>query len=385
MRPAQPWNTLRQVHRAKQCPQLPLNSCSRIHSRPMSSLPRPYRFHIGASWAGKAVDPRGRQLNTKPLGKDHPVAIWREHVLSRPNGGGGKHIGEDFFYIQEMRNQSGISLGIADGVGGWIDSGVDPSLFSQTLMYHAHRYAQQGWVGEPEIDPTQDYAEREQVEGWELTPMECMSLAHGGVLRERSVVAGSSTACIVNLNASTGSLRAANLGDSGFCIIRSSSVIHFQAPQTHYFNCPRQLTKIPFNARLFGGVCNDSATDADTHETKLIDGDIVILFTDGLSDNVFPSELISICSLVSRQYAHSPPPLTPAGDSSKQDYKFIRTEEDAQVQTIAERIVNYAQLCMNNKKRVTPFERAAAREGMYFRGGKIDDVTVIAAMVRETL
>lgn len=24
---------------------------------------------------------------------------------------------------------------------------------------------------------------------------------------------------------------------------------------------------------------------------------------------------------------------------------------------------------MNNKKRVSPFERAAAREGMYFRGG----------------
>lgn len=39
------------------------------------------------------------------------------------------------------------------------------------------------------------------------------------------------------------------------------------------------------------------------------------------------------------------------------------------MQTIAERIVNYAQLCMKNKKRVSPFERAAAREGMYFRGG----------------
>lgn len=167
-----------------------------------------------------------------------------------------------------------------------MDSGVDPSLFSQTLMYHAHRYAKNGWAGEPEIDPTQEYEEREQVEGWELKPMECMDLAHGGVLRERAVVAGpysshlrllpssvlilsiccaapgSSTACIVNLNASTGALRAAkyvsshcclliglivgrvpsySLGDSGFCVIRSSSVIHFQEPQTHYFNCPRYV------------------------------------------------------------------------------------------------------------------------------------------------
>ncbi|EED77102.1 predicted protein [Postia placenta Mad-698-R] len=30
----------------------------------------------------------------------------------------------------------GVSFGVADGVGGWIDSGVDPSLFSQALMYH---------------------------------------------------------------------------------------------------------------------------------------------------------------------------------------------------------------------------------------------------------
>ncbi len=132
----------------------------------------------------------------------------------------------------------------------------------------------------------------------------------------------------------------------------------------------------------------DPPSDADTYDTKLIDGDLVILFvsckcshglsglnililrhqTDGLSDNVFPTELVSICSLVSRQYAHSPPPLPPA-DTTEQAHKFIQTEEDAQVQTIAERIVNYAQLCMKNKKRVSPFERAAAREGMYFRGG----------------
>ena len=31
--------------------------------------------------------------------------------------------------------------------------------------------------------------------------------------------------------------------------------------------------------------------------------------TDGLSDNVFPSELMSICSLVARQYTHAPPPV----------------------------------------------------------------------------
>lgn len=89
-----------------------------------------------------------------------------------------------------------MSIGIADGVGGWVDAGVDPSLFSQALMYHAHRYSRGAWAGEPEIDPLTDYAEREEVEGWELTPMECMDLAYHGVLRERHVQAGKAFASV---------------------------------------------------------------------------------------------------------------------------------------------------------------------------------------------
>ncbi|KAG2020293.1 hypothetical protein CC2G_005651 [Coprinopsis cinerea AmutBmut pab1-1] len=54
-----------------------------------------------------------------------------------------------------------------------------------------------------------DYEEREQVEGWEMTPYECLDLAYGGVLREKFVQAGSSTACIISLNASSGLLRSA--------------------------------------------------------------------------------------------------------------------------------------------------------------------------------
>ena len=83
-----------------------------------------------------------------------------------------------------------MALGIADGVGGWVETGVDPSLFSQALMYHAHRYSTTGWPGEPEIDPTQDYEESQSVEGWELLPADCLQLAHQGVLRERNVIAG---------------------------------------------------------------------------------------------------------------------------------------------------------------------------------------------------
>jgi hypothetical protein len=60
-------------------------------------------------------------------------------------------------------------------------------------MYHAHRYSRNAWAGEPEIDPTLDYEEREQIEGWEMTPYECLDFAYGGVLREKFVQAGKSS------------------------------------------------------------------------------------------------------------------------------------------------------------------------------------------------
>ena len=83
-----------------------------------------------------------------------------------------------------------MSFGVADGVGGWIEQGVDPSLFAQALMYHAHRYSKSAWAGEAEIDPTQEYEEREAVEGWELRPVQCLQLAYDAVMQEKAVLAG---------------------------------------------------------------------------------------------------------------------------------------------------------------------------------------------------
>ncbi|KAJ3733008.1 hypothetical protein DFJ43DRAFT_1024169, partial [Lentinula guzmanii] len=337
-------------------------------------------FRIASSWAGKPSTGEDRATDDLPFPLESPIGRWREEMLDRDIGPKKKRrgkdwaqdAGEDFFF--------GVSFGLADGVGGWIENGVNPALFSQSLMYHAHRYSRNAWAGEPEIDPTLDYEEREQVEGWELTPHHCLDLALGGVLRERSVQAGSSTACLLTLNSSSGLLRSAksvivyfkdfplncfhfSLGDSGYSIIRSSNVIYKEKIQTHFFNCPKQLTKLPANpGRKFARVCIDSPKEANNHSMKLRDGDIVVVYTDGFSDNVFPSEMLSICSLVGRK----------------------DVTEDEQVQSMADNLVLYARQCMMDRRRVSPFEREAAREGMFFRGGVSCSVTVLVALVRET-
>ncbi|KAG1782482.1 phosphatase 2C-like domain-containing protein [Suillus placidus] len=317
-------------------------------TRPASPPSRLYQFHFGASWAAKP--PEKSRIHV-PFSSDTTIGRWRDEMLGKwKNATSRPDAGEDFFFVTEVcpgRSSShGVSFGVADGVGGWVDSGVDPSLFAQTLMYHAHRYSRHGWAGEPEIDPTQEYEERERVEGWELTPSKCLECAYHGVLRERLVSAGSSTACVISLNASSGVLRAANLGDSGFLIIRSSSAIYRQPPQTHFFNCPYQLTKFPSNM-VPSTHFADQPNRAAQYETKLRDGDIIIAFTDGLSDNVFTPDIVAICSFVAR-----------SGGS-----------EDVQAQMMANRLVEYARVCMRERKKMTPFSREALREGLYYRGG----------------
>jgi protein phosphatase PTC7 len=169
----------------------------------------------------------------------------------------------------------------------------------------------------------------------------------------------------------------------------------------HTFRC-RQLTKLPVGVKNFSRAVTDFPNQADLYETRLRDGDIVIVYvcnrshliitsslpwievpsssqTDGLSDNVFPSEIIATCNLVAR-----------AGGP-----------EDQQVQTMADRIVEYARQCMVNKRRVSPFESEhlslprhrcrclifcpvfagdAARQGMYFRGGVRTCIPVVVVV-----
>jgi serine/threonine protein phosphatase PrpC len=51
--------------------------------------------------------------------------------------------GEDAFFIAE----SGLCVGVADGVGGWAEVGVDPGLYSSELMQRAEDTARSAEPG----------------------------------------------------------------------------------------------------------------------------------------------------------------------------------------------------------------------------------------------
>lgn len=56
---------------------------------------------------------------------------------------------------------------------------------------------------------------------------------------------GSSTACVIVLNRETHMAYTANIGDSGFVVVRQGQVVHRSEEQQHYFNTPFQLSMPP--------------------------------------------------------------------------------------------------------------------------------------------
>jgi len=91
-------------------------------------------------------------------------------------------------------------------------------------------------------------------------------------------VRGSSTACVVAINGNK--FQGANLGDSGFFIYRNELVLASESQQ-HSFNYPFQLSSDG----------DDLATDSNLYEYDLQTGDIIVVVSDGVLDNVYPTEL----------------------------------------------------------------------------------------------
>ncbi|GAA5996277.1 hypothetical protein JCM5350_005963 [Sporobolomyces pararoseus] len=359
------------------------------------------------------------------LNSSHPLSKWRDEQLEKsPNGAG-----HDWFFVQGIPTNGdsqlleqegakpgddneekikiigikGVVLGVADGVGGWEESGVDPSHFSQALMWFSKEIIKNG-----------QFELKKGGKGLK----ELLDQAFEMVLKEKEILAGSSTACLVALDSETGKLHAANLGDSSFMILRPQSqqlatpppspnpspssdtsnssspettaptytVIHSEPSQTHFFNAPYQLSKLPPSSRA-GAADNslmDSASDAATTPKggiQLREGDVVVLSTDGFGDNVFNEEMEQLCKLVHEKCLEQQGGSVDGGgeDSSRV------VDPHLLASSLSQTSLNFARLVMFKKDKVTPFEVEARKYG-YGRnsglgGGKVDDVTVVVAVV----
>ncbi|KAG1664831.1 hypothetical protein FOA52_007089 [Chlamydomonas sp. UWO 241] len=243
------------------------------------------------------------------------------------------------------------SIGVADGVSGWAEEGIDPAEYSRSLMKFSS-IALEGTTHPHGADPR-----------------EVIRHAH-----QETVMPGSSTICVCVMKPG-GKMSVANLGDSGVRLIRDGRIVFASTAQQHMFNMPFQLSHPSII---------ESPDDADCAEVTVHDmqpGDVVVLATDGLYDNVFDDEIASIVADALRTRM-----AVRRGEGDSRGSGFL-TSEDAEhvAMAIAHTAHSYAQ----NPYKRTPWSVSAAETGMpwarYFvkGGGKMDDITVVIGFITE--
>ncbi|KAF3439053.1 hypothetical protein FNV43_RR17328 [Rhamnella rubrinervis] len=211
-------------------------------------------------------------------------------------------------------------IGVADGVGGWADVGINAGLFSRELMSNSVMAIQE----EPKDS---------------IDPARVLEKAHSGTKAK-----GSSTACIIALREK--GLHAINLGDSGFIVVRDGSTIFRSPVQQHGFN---------FTYQLESGNGGDLPSSGQVFTIPVASGDVVIAGTDGLFDNLYGNEVTAI--VVHAQRAGMEPQVT------------------------AQKIAALARQRALDRNRQTPFSTAAQEAGFRYYGGKLDDITVVVSYI----
>jgi protein phosphatase PTC7 len=222
-------------------------------------------------------------------------------------------------------------VGVADGVGGYRKYGVDAGAFARELMTTALARVEQS-------------AKSRRLR-LRLGPKDVLERAYETAFLNGTP--GASTAVVLSLDRAN--LRWAYIGDSAFAVLRGGKIVHRSVQQQLYFNCPYQL-----NAYGHGGI-GGSLTKAKVGEMPVEDGDVVVVGTDGLFDNMRDGQLERAVSKG-----------TELGFSPK---------------NMADIVAGIAYKVSMDKRAHSPYSREYYKEYGRICGGKKDDITVIVAYI----
>ena len=334
------------------------NSASTFHSLPSTSAFSALNARHSTSLAARTTSLAAALLSSTLSADDLPLTgscgiakvtafETPSHVHPTPEPAGllGQ-AGEDAFFIAA----NGCAWGIADGVGGWASHpGANSALYSRTLMSYALKKATEIGVGKPSLPSTP-------------TPLAILESAYEET-RLHNII-GSTTACVVTWDPQQQRVSYANLGDSGLLLIRAPPSSAPSPPsrppyersveRQHSFNCPYQL----------GHSSRDRPRDAAVAEFDVSDGDLLVLYSDGLVDNLSPTEIIRIVDEFASHPPAQPLPSSPLPASSPPS-----------LDALARLLCDRAHAAARDPKRDTPFSRNCRQAGKWYQGGKMVSIT----------
>lgn len=187
--------------------------------------------------------------------------------VMRPRPDKAHYGGEDAWFVSSHGGTD--CMGVADGVSGWNEVGVNPKIYAEKLMRTAKLSVDSGLAS---------------------TPSRILSEAY-----DMTAERGSCTACVATVQPD-GWLHASNIGDTCIMVLRGERVVMKSTPQMKGENCPCQLACLEL---LKGEECGNTPKDAMLYSCKVQLGDVVVLASDGLFDNLTDKTISSIVTATS--------------------------------------------------------------------------------------
>ena len=359
----------------------PFTSSARASAAGGSSAVPHLSVHIAASSSGKGRKFQAEK-NTFDYDRDkdgregaglgvQKGGTLREKRMGRPDSG------QDAYFVSKVGEEGKeTSFAIADGVGGWTEHGLDPADFSHGLCGHMGNVSR-GWDGGR----------------GRFGPRELLRLGYEATISDEEIVGGGTTACVGVVDGE-GRLRMANLGDSGFLLLRLGTVQNYSSPQTHAFNTPFQMSLTPEaiakQASMFGGMpLSDQPEKADVSEHELRNGDVLVLATDGVWDNLDAQDVLKIVSKIMRESGAWKLDQSEGYQVAEKIRELVKKEQTEKYQVqrtlqavLAAGIVREAKTASMNERRDGPFAKAVHKEYPMeqWHGGKVDDIAVLVVL-----
>lgn len=258
----------------------------------------------------------------------HPAKV-RSGVKGRSLKHEG-YAGEDAYAVYV--SSRGALLGVADGVRSWEREGINSGEVASGLVKQASLLFAKA-VDAP-------------INAFVPKPLSLLTRTWANV--QAQGLRGSSTVALIVVDSRAGVLRSASLGDSGYMVFRG---INSDSPYKVY-GTPQQEHEFGLPYQLGHHANSDAPGDALVHDMNLQRGDVIVVGTDGLFDNLGEMAMVSLLQQ-SRQ------PWMAAG-------ALVHAAFDISVDPDA----------------ASPWSRWATQElNMPYVGGKQDDITAIVAEV----
>ena len=330
------------------------------------ALPHPYKSKDRVAGGRRDYGPGELCIDTS-LSEDAHLC------LSVPGAAEGTESGEQVY------------MAVADGVGSWRQYGIDPRQFAHKLVQEAKYVIESDALQRKLISEQSDGGDMALFVSEPIHPLDVIVDAWSRTTREE--ITGSATICVASIDSVLNQLTVSNLGDCGLMIIRHMDsetvgylrdrdtprhmrdsdlkIAFISQQQLRSFNLPYQLgySGIPEHQGTF-----ERPSDATTFSVPVLPGDVILLATDGLFDNLELDEIVD--------------------EVAKWEDKwfgklYLKNEhpefEQSCMDALSKQLVNKSRELSLLKNKDGPFALLAKDNDIMWSGGMPDDTTVVCA------